>query len=143
MHIAKPLVHKHNSFEAKTATKKLKWYKSPGTDHWQNWSKQQVMHYVLISTNLLILYGLRKNCHCSGRNVLLYLLIERVIKLTVAITERYNCYQLHMKFYAIFLLRTLYVDEIIGDHQCGFWCNIPTNDQVFCIHQILDKKVGV
>jgi hypothetical protein len=35
---------------------------------------------------------------------------------------------------------TPYVDEIIGDHQCGFRCKRSTTDQIFCIHQILEKK---
>jgi len=26
------------------------------------------------------------------------------------------------------------------DHQCGFRCNRPTTDQIFCICQILEKK---
>ncbi|KAJ4428691.1 hypothetical protein ANN_25684 [Periplaneta americana] len=40
------------------------------------------------------------------------------------------------------LLRTLtpYVDEIIGDHQCGFRRNRSTIDQIFCILQIMEKK---
>jgi hypothetical protein len=33
-----------------------------------------------------------------------------------------------------------YVDEIIGDHQCGFRHNISTPDQIFCICQILEKN---
>jgi predicted KAP-like P-loop ATPase len=33
-----------------------------------------------------------------------------------------------------------YIDEIIGDHQCGFQCNRSTTDQIFCIRQILEKK---
>ena len=33
-----------------------------------------------------------------------------------------------------------YVKEIIGDHQCGFRRNKSTIDQIFCIHQILEKK---
>jgi hypothetical protein len=33
-----------------------------------------------------------------------------------------------------------YIDEIIGDHLCGFWCNRSTTDQIFCIRQILEKK---
>jgi hypothetical protein len=33
-----------------------------------------------------------------------------------------------------------YKDEIIGDHQCGFRRNRLTTDQIFCIHQILEKK---
>ena len=36
-----------------------------------------------------------------------------------------------------------YVDEIIGDHQCGFRRNRSANDQIFCIRQILEKKMGV
>jgi hypothetical protein len=39
---------------------------------------------------------------------------------------------------------TPYVDKIIGYHQCGFQHNRSTTDQVFCIHQILQKrKMGV
>jgi hypothetical protein len=36
-----------------------------------------------------------------------------------------------------------YVDDIIGDHQCGFWRNRLTTDPSFCICQILEKKMGV
>jgi len=35
---------------------------------------------------------------------------------------------------------TPYAEEVIGDHQCGFRCNRSTNDHIFCIHQILEKK---
>jgi hypothetical protein len=38
---------------------------------------------------------------------------------------------------------TPYVNEIIGDHQCGFRRNRSTADQIFCIRQILEKKMGV
>jgi hypothetical protein len=33
-----------------------------------------------------------------------------------------------------------YADEIIGDHQCGFRHNRSMIDQIFYIHQILEKK---
>jgi hypothetical protein len=33
-----------------------------------------------------------------------------------------------------------YIDEIIWDHHCGFRCNRSTTDQIFCIHQILEKS---
>jgi hypothetical protein len=33
-----------------------------------------------------------------------------------------------------------YIGKIMGDHQCGFRCNILTTDQIFCICQILEKK---
>jgi hypothetical protein len=35
---------------------------------------------------------------------------------------------------------TPYEDEIIGDHQCGFWHNWSMTDQIFYIWQILEKK---
>jgi hypothetical protein len=69
---------------------------------WQNSFKQEVIHYFLRSTNLLILFGIRKNCHSSGRNLFLCLFIKRVIKLNVAIIKEYHCYQLHTKGYPIF-----------------------------------------
>jgi hypothetical protein len=41
----------------------------------------------------------------------------------------------------IFLARlTPYVNEIIGDHQRGFRHNRSTTDQIFYIHQVLEKK---
>jgi hypothetical protein len=33
-----------------------------------------------------------------------------------------------------------YVDEIIGDDQCGFQHNRSATDQIFCTHQIAEKK---
>jgi hypothetical protein len=36
---------------------------------------------------------------------------------------------------------TPYVDKIIGYHQCGFWSNWSTTYKIFCIHQILEKKL--
>ena len=33
-----------------------------------------------------------------------------------------------------------YAEEIIWDHQCGFWRNKSTIDHIFCIRQILEKK---
>jgi hypothetical protein len=33
-----------------------------------------------------------------------------------------------------------YIDEIIGNNQCGFGRNRSTNDQIFCTLQILEKN---
>jgi len=45
------------------------------------------------------------------------------------------------KILSIILLSRLtpYTEEIIGHHQCGFRCNRSTTDQIFCVHQILEK----
>ena len=37
---------------------------------------------------------------------------------------------------------TPYVEEIIGDHQCGFQHSRSNTDYIFCIRQILEKKNG-
>jgi hypothetical protein len=42
--------------------------------------------------------------------------------------------------YILLARLTPYADEISGDHQCGFWCNRSTTDQIFYIWQILEKK---
>jgi hypothetical protein len=36
-----------------------------------------------------------------------------------------------------------YIDKIIGNHQCGFQHKRSTTDQIICIRQILEKKLGV
>jgi hypothetical protein len=36
-----------------------------------------------------------------------------------------------------------YIDEIIGDHQCGFRRNRSTTDQIFCIRQILEHYITI
>jgi len=64
VHTADSLILEPISLEVEIATEKLKKYKSPGINHLrQNWSKQEVTHYILRSTKSLILFGIRKNCH--------------------------------------------------------------------------------
>jgi hypothetical protein len=53
--------------------------------------------------NVLILFLIRRNYHNSGKNLLMYLHIKRMIKLTVVIIQGYH-YQLHT-FYLIFLFQ--------------------------------------
>jgi hypothetical protein len=47
----------------------------------------------------------------SGRSLLLYHFIRRMIKLTVIIIVGHHCYQLHAKYYQIFFLHCeVYID---------------------------------
>jgi hypothetical protein len=62
----------------------------------QNGSDQEVIHYVLRSTNL-ILFGVLKICHNTGGNTFI-LYMKKVKQMTVVITEGYHCYQLHTTF---------------------------------------------
>jgi hypothetical protein len=49
------------------------------------------------------------------------------------------------KILSIIILAKLtpYVNEIIGDHQCGFRRNRSTTDQIFYIRQILEKNGSI
>jgi Mg2+/Co2+ transporter CorC len=91
---------------------------------------------MLRSTNLLILFEIRKNCYNSGRN----LCIKKMIKLAPIIIEECLLPTAY-KILSISLLSRLNVcvDEIIGGHHCRFQCHKSTTDQIFRICQILKK----
>jgi hypothetical protein len=67
IHAAEPLVSEPSSVEVEIAIEKLK-----GINHQeltkfrQNWFKQEVKHYVLISMDFSLLFGLRRNFLNSG-----------------------------------------------------------------------------
>ena len=103
----------------------------------QNWLKQLALR----STNVLILFGIRRNCLRSWRSRSLYLFIRRAIKQM----SNYRCNTVLLSTYKILsnmLLSRLipYAEEIIGDHDCGFWRNRSTTDHIFCFRHILEKK---
>jgi hypothetical protein len=103
MHTAEPLVPEPSLVEVEIAIGKMKSYKSPGTDQLPvELIKTGGETYVLRHRNLFVLYGIRRNCHSSGRNLLLYQFIKRVIGLTVIIIEESLLYQVPTKFYPPF-----------------------------------------
>jgi len=65
----------------------------------QNWFRQGVEQFTMRSTNLLFVFGIRRNCLRSGRSWLLYLSIRRAIKQILVIVEAYHFCQLYTKFY--------------------------------------------
>jgi hypothetical protein len=65
-------------------------------------------------------------------------------------TDHSNCRRISLlstlyKMLSNILLSRLspYVDDIIGDHQCGFRHNRSTTDQICCIRQDTGEKMGV
>jgi hypothetical protein len=122
MHAAETLVPETTSFEVEIDIQKLKRYKLPGTDQISAELIQAGGNTLRSEIHkLLILFGIRKKCQSSERNLLLYLFVKLVIKLTVIVIEGYHCYQLHTKFIQYPCLKVNSVaDESIGDHQCGF-----------------------
>jgi len=100
IHTTEPLVPEPSAFEIELVIEKLKSHKSPGIDQIpvdiiQAWVEQ----FAKRSTNLLLLFGIRRNCLRSGKSRSLYLSIRRAIEQTVVIIGAYHCCQLHTKFY--------------------------------------------
>jgi hypothetical protein len=80
----------------------------------------------------------------SGRSLLLYQFTKRGDKADCNIRSyrRISLLSTSYEILSNILLSRLvpYMDEIIGDHQCGFRRNRSSTDQIFCIRRILEKK---
>ena len=99
LHTAEPLVSEPSAFEVELTFEKLKSHKSPGIYQIPAELRQGAGKFALRSTNLSFLFGMRRNCLRSGRNLSLYLSVRRAIKQTVVIVGAYHCCQLCVKFY--------------------------------------------
>jgi hypothetical protein len=96
---------------------KLKKCKLPSSDQIPAELIQTGGGTLLQFTNLLIPFGLRKNCLISGRSLLFYQSTKRVIKLTVQLLCDVTAPQLCTKFYPISFSRLYpYIYEVTGDH---------------------------
>jgi hypothetical protein len=99
IHTAEPLVPEPSLVEVEIAIGKLKSYKSPGTHNIQAELIKAGGDTLYSEIHRLIcVYGIRRNCHSSGRNLLLYQFIKRAIRLIVIIIEESPSYQLSTKF---------------------------------------------
>jgi hypothetical protein len=134
IHTAEPLVLDPSSLDVEILITTLKKNKSPGRVEIRT-ELIQARGKILLSAihKVIILFGIRKNCLINGGSLILYLFAKTSIQLTVIIIVSYHCYQLHTKFYRIFFPSRLspYIDEIIGDQQCGFRRNRSTTDHIF------------
>jgi hypothetical protein len=78
IHTAEPLVQEPRLAEVEITIGKLKSYKSPATDQISaELIKAGSENCVVRYTNLFFLYGIRRNCHSSGSNLLLYQFIRK------------------------------------------------------------------
>jgi sorting nexin-29 len=143
IHTAEPLVSEPNLIEVKIAIEKLKSYKSLGADQ---------IPAQLIKAGGETLYSEIHRLICSiwNKEELPQQWKESIIlpickKGDKTVCNNYRGISLLSTAYRILsnilLARlTLYVTEIIGDHQCGFHHSRSTTDQIFYIQQILEEK---
>jgi hypothetical protein len=78
---------------------KIKSHKAPGIDQIPTELRQGIEHFAMIFMNVLLLFGIRRNCVRSGRSRSFYLSIRRAIKQTAVIIEAYHFCQLCTKFF--------------------------------------------
>ena len=106
----------------------------------QNWLKlgSKTIH---CENDRHILFGIKRNCLGSGRSRSLFSFIRRVDKTDCSNYRGISVLSATHKILSNFLLSrlTAYAEEIIGDHQCWFWCNRSNTDHIYCICQILEK----
>jgi hypothetical protein len=143
VHTAEPLVPDPSRLEAEIAIAKLKKYKSPGTD--------EIQAEVIQAGGEILLSAIHRVNHSVWyKKELPDQWKESIIVPAHTNSDKTDCnnypgISLLSTSYNILsniLLLSLspYIDEIIGDHQCGFRCNRSTMDQIICIRQILQKK---
>jgi hypothetical protein len=94
--------------------------------------------YVLRYTNLFILYGIRRNCHSSGKASIIIRINKKSDKTDYNNYQGISLLSTAYKILSNILLARLtpYVSEVIGDHQCGFHHNRSTMYQIFYIQQM-------
>jgi hypothetical protein len=141
---AEPLVPDSSRLEVEIAIAKLKRYKSSGSDHIPAEIIQAGAKILLSAIHKLINSVWNKEELPDQWN-------ESIIAPVHKKGDKTDC----NNYCGISLLSTsynilsnillsklsLYTDEIIGDHQCEFRHNrSTTDDQIFCIRQILEKK---
>jgi hypothetical protein len=82
IHTAEPLVPEPSAGEIGVAIEKLRRHKSPGINQIaaELINAEERGQFLLRSINLLILFGIRRNCLRSGRNRSFYLSSRRVLK---------------------------------------------------------------
>jgi hypothetical protein len=103
IHTAEPLMPEPSLVEVEISIGKLKSYKFLGIDQIPaELIKAGMKHYVLRYADLFVVYGIRRNCHSSGKNLLLYQFIKWLLRLVLIIIEESPSYQLPTKFYLTF-----------------------------------------
>jgi hypothetical protein len=105
-HTDEPLMPEPSSFEVQIAIEKLKRHKSPDTDKIPAEMIQEggntLCSEIHRLTNLILN---KEELSQQWKDSIIMPVYKRVIKPNVVIVEEYHCFQLHTKFYPIFLSR--------------------------------------
>jgi hypothetical protein len=140
---AEPLVPGTSRIEPEIAITKLKKYQSPGTDEIPA-GLIQVGGKILLSAihNIINSVWNKKELPDQWKESIIVPVHEKGVRMDC---NNYCGISLLLTSHNILsniLISRLssYIDEVIGDLQCGFRHNRSTTDQIFYIRQILEKK---
>jgi hypothetical protein len=139
VHTAEPLVPGPSRLEVEIAIAKLKKYKSLGND--------QIPAELIQAGGEILVSAIHKLIHSIWNNEELPDQWKESIIVPIHKTDCNNYCGISLlstsyKMLSNILLSRLnpYIDDIFGNHQCGFLRNRSTTDQIFCIRQTLEKK---
>ncbi|PNF35751.1 hypothetical protein B7P43_G13042 [Cryptotermes secundus] len=142
IHTAEPLVPDPSPFEVESAIAKLKTYKSPGGDQILVELIQARGQILRSKIHKLIITSIwHKEKFPDQWKESIIVSAHKGDKTDCSNYWGISLLSTSYKILSNILLSRLspYIDEIIGDHQCGFRGNRSTTDQIFCIRQILEK----
>jgi hypothetical protein len=142
VHTAELVVPGPSRLEVKTAIAKLKKYISPDNDQIPA-ELIQAGGEILLSAIHKLIHSIRNKeelpDHC--KESIIIPVHEKGDKTDYNNYREISLLSTAYKILSNTLLSGLspYIDEIIGNHQCGFLRNRPTTDQIFCIRLLLKK----
>ena len=143
IHTAEPLVPEPSALEVELAIEKLKSHKSPDIDQIPaELIKAGGSTIRCVILKLIIAIWNKEELPGEWKETIIVPIHKKGDKTDC---NNYRGISLLLTSYKILsnipLSRLIpYVEEIIGDHQCGFRRNRSTTDHIFCIRQTLEKK---
>jgi len=144
IHTAEPLVPEPSASEVEMAIDKLKSRKSPGIDQIPAELIKAGGRTIFLKIRKLITYILKKEkLPEEWKKSIIVPIHKKGDKTDCSNYRGISLLPTTYKILSNILLSRLipYVKEIIGNHQCGFRRNRSTIDHIFCIRQILEKKL--
>ena len=146
IHTAEPLVPEPSPSEDELAIDKLKSHKSPDIDQIPTELIKAGGRAIYLEIHKLIIFIWKKEkLPEEWKESIIVPIHKKGDK-----TDCNNCRGISLlpttyKILSNILFSRLipYAKEIIGDLQCGFRRNKSTIDHIFCIRQILEKKMGI
>jgi hypothetical protein len=143
VYTGEPLVPGSSRLEAEIAFAKLRKYKSPGSDKIPAELIQAGGDTLLPAIHKLInSVWIKEELLDQWKESIIVLIHKKGDKTDCNYYRGISLLSTSYKILSNILLSKLipYIDQIIGDHQCGFRRNRSTTDQIFCIRKILEKK---